>query len=149
MVVEQRPVGKAGQVIVMREVVDVIGAAAVFGDIAAGDSDSVAEPDNLDVQPGGLNHLIVDEDFAGVGNSGANDLAVLVDEAGFGHERPDFSEDFAVEGFAGHAEAALRVGVDVAEGEVDDVSGRIEDAVEDVEVVKRAFSSGQKSRGVR
>jgi hypothetical protein len=47
--VEQRAIGEAGQVIVMREIIDVIGAATVLSNVAAGNGDSVAEPDDLDI----------------------------------------------------------------------------------------------------
>jgi hypothetical protein len=147
--VEQRAISEAGQVIVMGEIVDVIGAAAVLGDVAAGNSDSLAEPDHLDIKPGALDHLVVDEDFTGVGNPGADDLTISMDEAGFDHEGSNFGEYFAVKGFAGHTEPMLGIWIDVAESEVDNSAGGIGDAIEDVEVVQTAFSGGKESRVVR
>lgn len=147
--VEEHAVGEASQVVVMCEIVDVIGAAAVLRDVAAGDGDPGAESDNLDVEPGGFYHLVVDEDFTCVGNPAADDFTVFVDEAGFDHERPNLGEDFAVKGFAGYAQPTLGVRVDVTEAEVDDGSGGIGDAVEDVEVVQCAFGSGEESGVVR
>ena len=146
--VEQRAIGEAGQVIVMREIVDAIGAAAVLCNVADGNGDSVGEPDDLDIKPGALDHLIVYEDFTGVGDPGAGDLAILIDEAGFDHEGPNFGEDFAVEGFARHAEPTLGIRVDVTESEVGNGAGGIGDAVEDVEVVQSAFSGGKELRVV-
>ena len=144
--VEQRAIGEAGQVIVMRQKVDVIRAATVFGDIATGNGDSVAQADDLNIQPGVLDHVVLDEDFAGVGDSSADDFTIFVDEAGLDHEGPNLCEDFAVEGLAGHAEAALGIRVDVAECEVDDGAGRIGNAIKNVEVVEGRFSSGEESR---
>ena len=129
----------------MREIVDVIGVAAVFGNVAAGDGDAIAEPDDLDVEPRGFNHLVVDEDFTGVRNSGADDFKVFVDEAGLDHEWPHFGEDFSIEAFAGYAQPALSLRVNVAEGEIGDSSGFIGEAVEDVEVVQSAFDSSEEA----
>lgn len=144
--IEQRAIGETGQMIVMRKIVDVIGAAAVFGNVAAGNGDSTAQPDNLNVEPGSLDHLVVDEDLTGVRNSGADNLTILVNEAGFDHEGPDFGEDFAVKGLAGYAEPTCGIGVDIAESEVNDGAGRIGDPIEDVEIVKRALRSSQEPR---
>ena len=131
--VEQRAIGEAGQVIMMCEIADVIGASTVLGNVAAGNGDTVAEPDDLNIEPGALDHLIVDEDFTGVGYPGANNLTIFMDEAGLDHEGPNFGKDFAVEGFAGHAKPTLGIRVNVTESEVDDGAGGIGDAVEDVE----------------
>ena len=100
---EQRAIGEAGQVIVMREIVDVIGATAMLCNIAAGNGDSVAEADDLDIQPSAPDHLIIDEDFRGIGYPSADNLEILLDEAGFDHEGSNFGEDFAIESFARHA----------------------------------------------
>lgn len=147
--VEQSAIGEARQVIVMGEIVDVIGTAAVLGNVAAGNGDSVAEPDDLDIKPGAFDHLVVDKDFTGVWNSGADDLTIFMDEAGFDHEGPNFREDLAVEGSAGHAEPTLGIWIDVTEFEVHDGTGGIGDAVENVEVVQGAFSGGKELREVR
>lgn len=147
--VEQGAIGEAGQVIVKREIVDVIRAAAVLGDIAAGNGDSVAQSDDLDIQPGVLDHVVVDEDITRVGNAGADYLTIFVDEAGLNHKGPNFGEDFAIKGFAGHAEPTFGIRVDVAESEVDNGAGGIRNPIEDVEVVQSAFSSSEESRVVR
>ena len=147
--IQQRAIGETGQMIVMRKIVDVIGAAAVLGNIAAGNGDSVAQPDDLNVEPGGLDHLVIDEDLAGVGNPGAHDLAILVDEAGLDHEGPDLGEDFAVKALARHTESTRSIGIDIAESKVDNRTGRIGDAVEDVEIVESAFSSSEELRVIR
>ena len=129
----------------MREISNVVRAAAVLGNVATGDGDAIAEPHHLDVEPGRFDHLVVDKDLTGVGNPGADDFTVFVDEARLDHEGPNFGEDFSVEAFAGYAKPTLSLRVDVAEGEVDDSPGFIGDAVEHVEVVERAFSRGEES----
>ena len=143
--VQERAIGQAGEMIVMRQIVDVIGAVTVFGDIATGNGDSVAQADDLDIQPGALDHVVVDEDFAGVGNSGTDDLTIFVDEAGLDHEGPNLGEGFPVEALAGHAEPTLGIWVDVAESEVDDGAGGIGNPIKDIEVVEGRFSSGEES----
>lgn len=146
---EQRAVGEAGEVVVMREVVDVIGATAVLSNVAAGNGDSIAEPDDLDIKPGAPDHLVVNEDFTGIGDPSAYNLAIFMDESGFNHEGSNFGEDFAIEGFAGHPEPPLGIRVDVTESEVDDGTRGIVNAVKDVEVVQSAFSGGKEARVVR
>jgi hypothetical protein len=143
--VEERAIGEAGQVIVKGQIVDVIRAATVFGDITTGNSDSVAQADDLDIQPGALNHVVVNEDFAGVGNSATDDLTIFVDEPGLDHEGPNLGKDFPVEALAGHAESTLGIRVDVAESEVDDGAGGIGNPIKDIEVVEGRFSSGEES----
>lgn len=145
---EQRAIGEAGQVIVMCKVVNAIGSTAVLGNVAAGNGDSVAEPDDLDIKPGAADHLIVDEDFTCIGDPCADNLAISMDEAGFDHEGSNFGEDFAIDGFARHAEPTLGIRVDITESEVDDGAGGIVNAVEDVEVVQSAFSGGKEARVV-
>ncbi len=109
--VKKRAVGKPGEMVVVGEVVDVVGAAAVLGDVAAGDGDAVAEFHHLDVEPGALDHVVVDKDFAGIGNAGADDLAVLLDEAGPNHEGAHFGEDAGRRGFrAAHPGGARHSG---------------------------------------
>ena len=146
---EQLAVGEAGQVIVMREVVDVIGATAVLGNVAAGNGDSSAEPDDLDIKPGAPDHLVVDEYFSGIGDPSPNNLAISMDQSGFDHEGSNLGEDLAIEGFARHAEPTLGIRVDVTESEVDDLTQGIVNAVKDVEVVQSAFSGRKEAREVR
>ena len=146
---EQRAVGEAGQVIVMREVVDVIGATAVLGNVTAGNGDSIAEPDDLDIEPGAPDHLIVDKDFTGIGDPSADNLAIFMDEAGFDHEGSKFGKNFAIDGFTGDAEPTLSIRVEVSESEVDDETGGILNAVKDVEVVQSVFSGGKEACVVR
>src|SRR5215475_1181889 len=122
----------------MRKIVYVVRATAVLGDIAAGNGNAVAEPDNLDVEPGSFDHLVVDENFTGVGGTGANDFTIFVDEAGFGHEGPNFGENLAVEAFTGYTEPTFSVRVDIAEGEVYDCPGGVGNTVEDIEVIESA-----------
>ena len=139
--VEQRAIGEAGQVIMMREIVDMVGAAAVLGNIAAGNGDPVAQPDHLDIEPGTPDHVVVDEHFTCMWNPGADDLAIFLDQAGLNHEGPHFRKNFAVEGFAAYPKAAFGIGIDVLEPEVDNRAGGIRDPFEDVEIVQGAFSS--------
>lgn len=142
---QQRTIGEPGEMVVVGQVVDVVGAAAMLGDVAAGNSHAIAQPDDLDIEPCALDHVVVDKDFADVGNAGADDFSILLDEAGADHEGTHFGEDLAVKAFARHAEAALGVGVDVAEAKVDDGAGGVGHAVEDVEVVEGVLGCGQKA----
>src|ERR1700691_2063503 len=96
-----------------------IGESLAFGDVAAGDGDPVAELDHLDVEPGGLDHFVVEEDFAGEWHTGADDLSVLFDEPGGDHERTDLGEDFSKESLAPGVQPTFRIGVDIAETEID------------------------------
>lgn len=65
------------------------------------------------------------------------------------HEWTDFGEDLAVKGLPAHAQTAFGIGIDVAESEVDDGTGGIGDAIEDVEVVQSALRGGKESGVVR
>lgn len=49
--VEKRAVAKAGQLVVICEIVDVIGAAPVLSHVAAGHGETIADLDDLNVQP--------------------------------------------------------------------------------------------------
>lgn len=146
---KQPAVGEACQVVVMCKIVNVIGAAAVLGYVPTGDGNAIADPDNLNVEPGRLDHLIVDEDLTGVWHAGAHDITVVIDQAGSDHEGANFGEHLAVEGFAGYAEPVLGIRVYVAEAKVDDGTRGIRNAIENIEVVYHAFGGGEKSGVVR
>src|ERR1700740_3480970 len=129
----------------MSEIVNVVLEALALGYIAAGAGDAVAQLDDLDVEPGGPDHFVVEEDFAGERYSGADDLPVLYDEPGGDHERANLGKDFPDKTLALGIKPPFRIGVDVAETEVDNFARGIGDAVKDVEVVEAALRRCQKS----
>ena len=103
--VKELPVGDPGELIVISEEAGLIADTPTLGDVAAGDGEAVTELDGVDVQPGSADSLVVDEDLAGVGDAGADDLLIALDEAGGDGEGPCFGERSAKESLAGGAEA--------------------------------------------
>jgi len=121
----------------------------MLSNIAAGNCDAAVEPNDLDIEPSTFNHVVVYEDFTGVGNAGADDLTIFVNESRFGHEGSDVSENLSAEGFAAYAEPPLGIGVDVAEAEVHDRARGVRDTLKDVKIVETAFRSSKESGVVR
>src|ERR1700722_10363387 len=128
----------------MGEIIYVVSQALALSYIAAGDGDPVPKLDDLDVEPGGLNHVVVDEDFAGERYTSADDFPVVFDESRRDHKGANFSEDLSYEILASDVQPAFRIRVDIAETEVNNFAGGIRDTVEDVEIVETALRRCQK-----
>jgi hypothetical protein len=62
-ILKPRAVGQAGELVVEGKIAYMIIQSLLLGDVAAGDGDPVAKLDDLGVDPGCLDHVVVDEDL--------------------------------------------------------------------------------------
>ncbi len=121
-ILKPRAVGRAGEVVVVGKIAYMINQSLLLGDVAAGDGDPVAKLDDLDVDPGCLNHVVVDEDFAGKRYTGSDDLPITFDKSGGDHKGANLSEDLSKQTLATGVQPALRVGVDIVETKIDNLA---------------------------
>jgi len=137
-------VGESGELIVIGQETGLIGDAPAFGNIAAGDGEPAAEFDRVDMQPGGADAVVVEEDLSSIGNAGADDLLIAADETRGDGEGAYFGERAAEKGFAGGTQATLGHRIDVSKAEINDVSGRVRNAGEEIHIVDAVFSGAAK-----
>lgn len=138
--VKQSAVGQTCELIVVGEEVHAIRDLLACSEVATGDGDFVADPDGLDVDPGGMNGVIVDEDLIDVGDASPHDIFVPLEDAGGDGVRADLREDPAEKLLARDPEAALGGSIDVAEAKVRNLAVGVGNSFEEIEVVEIVLS---------
>lgn len=119
-----------------------------LNDLAGGDGEAIVEFGDVMTHPGTMEVFGVERKLVGEGLAGANDLAVVFEEAAGGFEREDMGEALSEDLVAGLEQELFGVVIEIGEDEVFDGAGGIgsgADGFEDEEGVEGAVGGGKEA----